>query len=147
MSLITKPRSGIKPEVYNSLLDRFFPNGLSEFWNRPLIETVPAVNIREKKDGFQIEMAAPGLKKSDFKIDADDNLITVACEKESEEKTEEKDFTKREYNYSAFSRSFTVPETADANKITARYEDGVLKLAVPKKEKALKPAGRSIKVS
>ncbi len=147
MSLITKPRSVIKPEVYNSMLDRFFRNGFNDLWGSQLVETVPAVNILEKKDGYSVEMAAPGLKKSDFKIDVDDNLITIGCEKEMEKKTEEKEFTKQEYNYSSFSRSFTVPERADVSKVNARYEDGVLKLFVPKKEKAAREEAKRIKVS
>lgn len=96
--------------------------------------TVPAVNITESKDNYKVSLAAPGLKKSDFSIDIEGNLLTVSSEKE--EKKEEKDekHSRKEYNYSCFSRSFTLPDEVVKDKIEAIYEDGVLKLTLPKTE-------------
>ena len=102
--------------------------------------SVPAVNIREEKDDYQVSLAAPGLKKDDFKIDVDGNLLTISSEKE--DKKEEKDarYTRKEYSYTSFQRSFTIPDEVNKEKIDAHYEDGVLKLVLPKKEEAKKMA-------
>lgn len=102
--------------------------------------TMPAVNITENKDDYLISLAAPGMKKSDFNVDIEGNMVTISCEKE--EKKEEKDekYNRKEYNYSSFSRSFTLPDDVMKEKIDAQYEDGVLKLKLPKKEEAKKMA-------
>lgn len=100
--------------------------------------TLPAVNITETKDDYMISLAAPGMKKSDFNVDIEGNMVTISSEKE--EKKEEKDekHTRKEYNYSSFTRSFTLPEDVNKEKIVALYEDGILKLQLPKKEEAKK---------
>lgn len=100
--------------------------------------TVPAVNVSEDKDAYRMSLAAPGMKKSDFRIDLDGNVLTISAE--TEEKKEEKGekFSRQEYNYNSFSRSFSLPEAVNKDKIEAQYEDGVLKLKLPKKEEAKK---------
>lgn len=100
--------------------------------------TTPAVNIKEDKDEYKVSVAAPGLKKSDFNIDLEGNMLTVSCEKEENKEEKDARHTRREYNYSSFSRSFTLPEEVAKDKIEAAYEDGVLKLTLPKKEEAKK---------
>ena len=100
--------------------------------------TIPAVNITDNKDDFMVSLAVPGMKKDDFKIDIDGNMITISCEKEEKKEDKEAKFTRKEYNYSSFSRSFTLPDDILKEKIEARYEDGVLKLQLPKKEEAKK---------
>ncbi|MDP4285186.1 MAG: Hsp20/alpha crystallin family protein [Bacteroidota bacterium] len=102
--------------------------------------TVPAMNITENKEDYKVTLAAPGLKKSDFKIDVEGNMLTISSEKE--ENREEKDvrYTRKEYSYSSFSRSFMLPEDVKQANIEATYEDGVLKLKLPKKEEAKKMA-------
>jgi len=99
---------------------------------------VPAVNITDNKDDFKVSLAVPGMKKDDFNIDVEGNMLTISCEKE--DKKEEKDarYTRKEYNYSSFSRSFTLPDEVNREKIDASYDDGVLKLTLPKKEEAKK---------
>jgi HSP20 family protein len=106
------------------------------FWGKVL--KVPAVNVTDNKDNFTVSLAAPGLKKEDFKIDVEGNMLTISSEKE--EKMEEKDqkFTRKEYNYSSFSRSFNLPEEVNKEKIDALYQDGVLKLILPKYEESKK---------
>lgn len=111
------------------------------------METVPAVNIKENKDNFSIEMAVPGMKKDDFKVQVDGDLITISSESETETKEEAKNYSKREYNYSSFSRSFTLPDSANTDKINANYADGVLKLSIAKKEEAAKAIAKKITVS
>ncbi|ASU34103.1 heat-shock protein [Mucilaginibacter xinganensis] len=110
-----------------------------------LASRVPAVNIAETENEFQIELAAPGLKKEDFKISLDKNVLSVSADKKVENVEEGKKFSKREYSYNSFTRSFTLPETADQSKIEAEYNDGILKLNVAKKEEA-KVQSREISV-
>ena len=96
----------------------------------------PAVNIAETENEFEIELAAPGLKKEDFKISLDKNVLSVSVDKKAETTEETKKYSKREYSYQSFVRSFTLPETVDYSKIDAEYTDGILKLNVAKKEEA-----------
>ena len=100
------------------------------------VSRVPAVNIAETENDFQIELAAPGLKKEDFKINLDKNTLSVSTEKKDEKVEEGKKISKREFSYNAFVRSFTLPETVDHSKIDAEYVDGILKLTIAKKEEA-----------
>ena len=104
--------------------------------NDRFVNKVPAVNIAETENEFHIELAAPGLKKEDFKISLDKNVLSVSADKKTEKVEEGKKFSKREYSYHSFTRSFTLPEVADAGKIEAEYTDGVLNLKVAKKEEA-----------
>ena len=131
-----------KIEHFPSLLDDFF-KPWNEWFNGNHLSrymTVPAANIIDKSDQYQLSLAAPGLKKSDFNIDVNGNLLTVSCEKEDKKEEKDNHHTRREYNYSAFSRSFTIPEDVAKDKIEASYEDGVLKVQLPKKEEVQKSA-------
>ncbi len=107
---------------------------------------VPAVNITEKKDEYQVSLAAPGMRKDDFKIDVEGNMLTISSEKEENKEEKDKKFTRKEYSYSSFSRSFTLPEEINKEKIEAKYEDGVLKIALPRKEEAKRPSAKHIAV-
>ncbi len=106
---------------------------------------VPAVNVAETEGAFQIELAAPGLQKEDFKINVDQNTLTISAEKKEESANENKTYSKREYAYHSFTRSFTLPDSVDYNKIEASYEAGILSLEIGKKEEA-KVTSRSISV-
>jgi HSP20 family protein len=128
-------------ETFPTLFDDFFRPWNEWFDNGSVINrtlNIPAVNITENKDHFNVSLAVPGMKKDDFNIDIEGNMLTISCAKE--EKKEEKDnkFTRKEFNYSSFSRSFTLPEDVNKEKIEAHYEDGVLKMNLPKKEEAKK---------
>ncbi|MGN6193888.1 MAG: Hsp20/alpha crystallin family protein [Ginsengibacter sp.] len=100
--------------------------------------TMPSVNITENKDDFNVALAVPGMKKDDFKIDLSGNLLTVSCEKEEKKKGKDGTYSHEEYNYSSFSRSFTLPEDVDKENIDAHYQDGVLNIKLSKKEEARK---------
>ena len=104
------------------------------------IMKVPAVNVTETKEFFMVSLAVPGMKKNDFKIDIEGNMLTIISEKEEEKEEKDVRFTRKEYNYSSFSRSFTLPEEVLREKITAIYEDGILKLTMPKSEEFKKVA-------
>ena len=127
------------------------PSLFEDFFNKPLLDlfdggfssrlkNVPAVNITERKDDYLVSMAAPGLKKEDFKIDVEGNLITISSETEEQKEEKEERYTRQEYSYSSFERSFTLPDDINKDKIDAHYKDGVLELILPKKEEAKKMA-------
>jgi HSP20 family protein len=138
-----------KKSGFPSLIDEFFgsdvlPGFFLDFDKRM---AMPAVNIIESKEDYRIEVAAPGLDKADFRINIENNVLTISAEKE--EKNEEKDeqFMRREFNYSSFTRSFTLPESMDVEKISAKHKDGVLHVSIPKRDEAKAKPARSIKIS
>ena len=108
--------------------------------------TVPAVNITETKDEYALSIAAPGMKKEDFAINIDGSMLTISSEKETTSEEKEEKFTRKEYNYTSFSRSFSLPDEVKKDNIQASYHEGILKLVLPKKEEAKKLAARSIEV-
>ena len=116
-------------DVFDSLINDSILNDRS-------VAKTPAVNIAETENEFYIELAVPGLKKEDFKINLEKNVLSVSAEKKAKNVEEGKKYSKREYSYNSFVRSFTLPESADYGKIDAEYTDGVLKLNVAKKEEA-----------
>jgi HSP20 family protein len=116
-------------DVFDTILNDKFLGGRQ-------VAQVPAVNIAETENEFHIELAVPGLKKEDFKINLEKNVLSVSAEKKEENVEEGKKFSKREYNYASFSRSFTLPESVDHSKIGAEYVDGILRLNVAKREEA-----------
>lgn len=110
--------------------------------------TLPSVNIKENVDSYEVEVAAPGMDKNDFNITLDGNLLTISSVKEQKEITEESNFTRREFSYQSFQRSFQLPKNVvDDERITARYENGLLFLTVPKKEEAKQKPPRMIEIS
>lgn len=136
--------------LFPSVFDDFFRPWNDWFGSEALLNrtmTMPAVNITENVSEFIIAVAAPGMKKDDFKIDVDGNLLTVSAEmEETKEEKEEQRFTRKEYNYSSFSRSFTLPDEVNKEKIEATYENGVLNLMLPKKEEAKKAVSKHIAI-
>lgn len=94
--------------------------------------TVPAVNIKQETENYLVSLAVPGLKKEDLHIDMEGNMLTISSEKEEKFEEKEDQFTRKEYNYSSFSRSFTLPEDVKLDMIDARYEDGVLTIKLPR---------------
>ncbi|MEN0054804.1 MAG: Hsp20/alpha crystallin family protein [Mucilaginibacter sp.] len=134
---LVKFNNGLKNNAVGPFFNDVFDSILNDsYFGNKLVARVPAVNISETENEFQIELAAPGLKKEDFKINLDKNVLTISAEKKSENVEEGKKISKREYSYNSFSRSFTLPESADQSKIEADYTDGVLNLIVSKKEEA-----------
>jgi len=141
----TNTNKVFKP-AYNDVFESFF--NADSFLSKSTLIRNPAVNIAENENVFYIELAAPGLKKEDFKINLEQDLLSVSAERK-EEKTElddSKKYNRLEYNYSSFMRTFTLPETADHANITAAYKDGILYISVAKKEEA-KIQSREIGIS
>lgn len=134
--------------AFPGMVDEFFGKDfLSNFLDTQTGISMPSVNIVEGKDDFRIEVAAPGLEKKDFKINLENNVLTISSEKEMKEEKADDKYMRREFSYSSFQRSFSLPNTVDAEKINANYKDGVLNLVIPKKEEAKEKPARSIKIS
>ncbi len=134
---LVKFANGQKNQAVNPFFNDVFESILNDsFLSDKLATRVPAVNIAETEGEFHVELAVPGLKKDDFKISLDKNVLSVSVEKKTENVEEGKKYSKREYSYNSFVRSFTLPETVDHAKIEAEYTDGILKLNIAKKEEA-----------
>ena len=129
-------KSDLFPTLFDDFLTRDLWSWGSNFSNTRT--TIPAVNIRETADGFLVEMAAPGMTRTDFKVELDGNTLTISSEKKEEnEQAESGRFSRREFSYQSFQRVFQLPrDVVDADGIDARYENGVLLLSIPKKEEA-----------
>lgn len=127
---------------FTDVFESFFSDS---FFSDRMMSRVPAVNVSESKDHYHIEMAAPGLKKEDFKVNLETNVLTISAEKQQEQTDVEKKYNKREYSYTSFVRSFSLPETIEDVAIKAVYTDGVLCVDVPKKEEA-KMSSRQIEI-
>lgn len=118
---------------FNDIFESIFKD---TFYSDRMMSRVPAVNVYETEDHYEIEMAAPGLNKEDFNIKLDKNLLTVSVEQQNQEVKENKQYNRREFSYSSFVRSFALPESADDAQIEAKYNNGVLRILVVKKEEA-----------
>lgn len=134
----------------NDLFPSFFDDFVGRDWFNEGSRgtTLPAVNIRESGDDFTVELAAPGMKKNDFHVELDDQVLTISYEKEmkNDEKDAEGHYTKREFNYSSFERTFTLPKSVAQDKIKGEYKDGVLTLTIPKKEESRNKPSRLIEI-
>lgn len=139
MSLIKRNR------LYFPAMEDFFGpdwfGGTSDGMN-----TLPAVNIKESEKNFELELAIPGQKREDFNVEVDDNVLTISMETRVEDESVTDNYTRKEFSYSSFSRSFTLPETIDETKIDASYRDGILRVLLPKKEEALPKPKRMISI-
>jgi len=127
-------------DMFKPWKDLFDGNGI-----RRWTATVPAVNISEEKDAFKLSLAAPGMSKADFNVDVDGDMLTISAEKEEKKETKDEKISREEYNYSSFSRSFRLPEGVKRDGISAVYQDGVLKVSLPKKEES-KNGGQTKKI-
>jgi len=120
----------------SSLFDDFFQQEKS----------LPAVNVAEDQDNFKIELAAPGLKKEDFKINVNNGVLMISSEKKQESEKKEENYTRREFQYSSFLRSFTLPTSVDSDKISASYRDGILNINIPKREEVKRNEPKQIAI-
>lgn len=135
---------------FPTLFDDLFSRELFNFNNSNFSATsttVPSVNIKETDHSFEVEMAAPGMEKKDFHISLEGNMLTIASQKQSKQEKAEEGYSRKEFSYQSFQRSFELPkEVVDEDKIAARYENGLLHLTIPKKEEARKKAPRLIEI-
>ena len=121
----------------------YLPTLVSDFWGEDLFPTsernwnlTPAVNITESEGDFKVEVAAPGLSKEHFKVHVEKNILEISAEKTEEQETENKKYIRKEFSYSEFRRTFSLPSSVDAEKIHATHKDGVLTVEIPKKNEA-----------
>lgn len=149
----TRNKGTLIPSVFSDFFDtdRFFT---PRWFEREFEQTLPAVNIKENGRQFNIEFAAPGFVKTDFRVNVENDVLTISAEKQEDlpanqagKKDESERYSKREFNYSSFSRSFTLPQNANAEKVDAKYENGILKLSLSKKEETKVSSRKEIKVS
>jgi len=145
---LDRPKTSWPSLFDNGWMEKFFNAPLDEFFNYGKVINIPAVNVSETNDSFQLSIAAPGLEKKDFKVEAVENMLTISAEHETEKKEEKNGrFNRREYNYSSWSRSFTLPENCNSGKIAAEYKNGELKIAIPKMETKEPKKTKSISVN
>jgi HSP20 family protein len=133
--------------AFNSYFDDFFTRDLMDFPLRKISSTAPSVNIKEDETKFTIEVAAPGMSKTDFNVNIDGDTMTISSVKENREEEKNERYTRREFHYSSFQRSFTLPEDLiNLDKITANYGNGILKVELPKLNEAKVNKVKEIKV-
>jgi HSP20 family protein len=152
----------MKPAIRNGSLFNSLPTLFDDILNRDLFNlsntnysdtntTIPAVNIKETSDRYEVEVAAPGMNKDDFKVELDGNILTISSEKTNQyqdQGREDERFYRREFSYQSFQRTFNLKkEVVDSEKIEARYDKGVLQLIIPKKEEARQKPPRLIQIS
>ena len=135
---------------------QFAPKHFTQFFGKDLLNelyapafsgSVPAVNVVEGKDGFKIEVAAPGLQKSDFKLNLEKNQLTISAHKEQTEEENDEKYTRREFKYTSFQRTFTLPNSVNGENIAANYADGILSVSLPKREEAKEKPAREIEIA
>jgi HSP20 family protein len=147
--LTTKRKNGSHPRLRNDFFtnrlffprlfdldDDFFGNGMS----------TPPANVTESEKEYNVELSVPGMNREDLKIDVDAGVLSVSSEKEEERKSEEKDYHRKEFSYSSFKRTFTLPENANEENIKAKYENGMLKISIPKSEQSISKPKKEIKI-
>ncbi len=127
------------PTIFDDLVNPW-TDLFNNFRLGPSNFSVPAVNITTHNGDYTITMAVPGMKKDDFKIDFDDNLLTISCSKEASNEDKNARYTRKEYNYASFSRTFTIPNEVNTDKIDAHYENGLLSIKLPIREEFKKIA-------
>lgn len=147
MSVIKRSEANWLPTSFD---DMFKNDWLGGTTNVNSIGTrIPAVNIQETEDGFNVDVAAPGMSKENFNIELDKDVLTISSEdrKEKETETKEGKFTRKEFSYSSFKRAFSLPDSVDTEKISASYTNGVLEITLPKREEAKVQPKRMIDIS
>jgi HSP20 family protein len=139
-------RSDMMPSLWSNFFNNDLFNWDSNFANTG--NSMPAVNIKEKPDAFIVEMAAPGMNKKDFKIELDGSALTISSEKQNEtENKEGENYSRKEFSYQSFYRTFHLPkEVVNADKIQAKYENGLLRLEIPKRDEAKQKPARLIDI-
>jgi HSP20 family protein len=154
MTLVKKKKQNGNGSLFPSLRNDFLTNRFfmprlfdmdDDLWSNTI--STPPANISETEKEYKVELSVPGLKREDIHIDVEDGAITISSEKEEESNEEKKNFSRREFSYSSFSRTFQLPEDIDENNINAKYENGMLCVTVPKKETSVSKPKKQIKIS
>ena len=142
MSTLVKTQ--FAPKNFNGF---FGKDLLNELYTPAFSGSVPAVNVLEGTEGYKIEVAAPGLQKSDFKLNLEKNQLTISAQKEQKEEEVTEKYTRQEFKYNSFQRTFTLPNSVDGEKIVASYANGILSVTLPKREEAKEKPAREIEIA
>ena len=146
---VSRRSNGTTLPSFSTWFDNFFDNNLgTEFlsnFNTGI--TLPAVNIKENNEAFVLELAIPGMKKSDFTIDVENKILSISSEVKSENEETNDNYTRREFGYSSFKRTFTLPDSVESDKVKASYKDGILLVTLPKREEAKQKPAKRIEIS
>lgn len=149
---VTLKKNGGFPSLFSdffgtSLIDRDFFDVGSDLFPSRLGINVPTANITENAKAYTLELAAPGLERKDFTVALDNHVLTVSAEKEEDKKDSTDEYSRREYSFNSFSRSFTLPDNVSEGGIDAKYENGVLRVSIPKEKESSPRAAHTIQVS
>lgn len=148
MALVKRNVFPAFPSIFDDVFTRDFLNGSKVPMLGSEDATSPAVNIKEDEKNFIVEVAIPGLDKKDFKVELDNDTLTISSEKETENEEKKENYTRKEFSYSSFKRVFTLPENmTDGDKVNATYDAGILSVRIPKKEEAIKKPVRLIDIA
>lgn len=132
--------------TFPNLFDTFF-NDINRMEKPSFANTLPSVNVVENEENYRIELAAPGLTREDFKVNVHEDVLTISSEKKTEDEETKENYTRREFGYASFKRSFNLPETVDSDNIAATYNEGILHVTLPKKEEAKPKEPKMIEVA
>ena len=132
---------------FDNFFDNFFNGDLTEFIGSDYFLSSPSTNIKETDEYYKIELAAPGLETENFSLNLDQDVLTIEAKSEDKTANSTNKFIRREFNYTAFKRSFTLPESVDSEGIGAKYEHGILNITLPKKEEAKPLPARNIEIA
>jgi HSP20 family protein len=145
MSLIKSKPAFTAPSVITDFFnDGFFNNELSNF---PLTRWVPNANVRETSDEYIVELAAPGLEKNEFKVEVQEDLVTIEGQHEEDREESNEEYHRKEFKTTSFKRSFRLPQSIVSDAVDAKYNQGILKLTLPKREEAKSIGKKLIKIS
>jgi len=136
--------------AWSRFFNDFFDKDIFDYTNKHFSNTnttLPAVNIKEDDQGYTVEMAVPGMEKNDFRINLENNMLCISSEKKSESEKKDDYYSRKEFSYQSFSRSFSLPESVDETKIEAKYDNGILFINIPKKEEAKPKPPKKIEIS
>jgi HSP20 family protein len=146
MSVLTKNNGTKFPSVFSDFFetDKLFP---SDWFNKDWSEWIPSANVTENGNEYKVELAIPGMKKDEIHVNVEDDMLTITGEHKEEKEEKEKDkFTRKEFHYGSFSRAFRLPSAIKQDQIEAKFEDGLLRLCIPKSEEAKEKPKKEIKV-
>lgn len=145
MSTPIKKTENDFPSIFSDLFDtdRFFGNN----WGKSLNANFPAANVKETDKEYRIEVSIPGLKKEDIKVNIENEILSISAENKDEKNEEGEKYTRKEFSYNSFSRSFQLPKIANTEKTDASYENGILKVVINKKEEASKDTKKHISIN
>lgn len=147
MTLVKWNRNENDLPVFSNFFDNFLNRETDEIFGNSWVRKMPSVNIKETEESYKIEVAVPGLNKEDFRVNLENNMLTIEGSKESNHEEKNEKYTRKEFDYNAFKRSFTLPNSADTEKIDANYTNGILYLTIHKKEEAKKKPAKAITIS